>query len=125
MNITVFAIDDMTGDGIPELFVGSNFGTYGEWYALYTYKNNKVVSLFKMNENEGTYAVLYNKKKHYFIIQGPPTPSCYYVVYQYQSGKLKKIYEYDGYNGDYSKCEKYIENAVYPNYIKITEENLK
>jgi len=118
-----FAVDDLTGDGVPELFIGSSknyWGTYSERYLVYTYKDNKVVSLFYMDEHEGTWVVLYDKKNHYFIVEGPPTPSQYYLIYQYKSGKLKMIKETD----DYSIYKKYSANAKLPDYIEITEKNI-
>ncbi len=119
-----YAFDDMTGDGIPELFVGSSkgyWGTYSERYFLYTYKNNKVVALFTMSEHEGTLAVTYDRSKHYFIVEGPPTPTQYVTIYQYQSGKLKKIITSD----DYTKYDKYSKNAKLPDYVRISAEGLK
>lgn len=119
-----YALDDITGDGIPELLIGTSEsykGSYAEQYFLYTYEDGKVKTLFSLEGDYSAWAVEYNKEKKCFIVVYPPRPSSWYEIYQYNGKKLKEILSTD----DYSKYKKYTKDAKIPNFIKITDENLK
>lgn len=119
-----YALDDVTGDGVPELFIGTSEsykGSYSEQYFLYTYQDGKVKTLFTLNDGYSAWAVEYDKEKKYFIVVYAPRPSSWYDIYQYNGKKLKEIASTD----DYAKYEKYTKKAKRPDFLKITDENLK
>lgn len=118
-----YALDDLTGDGIPELFIGTTnkyWVSFCERFFLYTFKDGKVKALFTMGEHEGTGVIEYDKANKYYLVIGYPQPTSWYTIYKYDGKRLKKIISTD----DDNKLSKYTKNSKAPDYLPITIDNL-
>ncbi len=96
-----YALDDINGDSIPELFIGtaeSYQRSYAEQYFLYTYLDGKVKTLYTLDEHYSVWAIEYDKAKNYFIVVYPPRPSSWYEIYKFDGKKLKEVVSTDDYS---------------------------
>ena len=97
-NIT-YTLYDFNKDGVKELIV-ANPGGVRVLYDVYTYRNNKIVSLMKGGAND----IGYLPGKKYIVAYGSGGAMLHgYNVYTIKKGKLKKVHSYDYEYGSYKK----------------------
>lgn len=118
-NIT-YNLYDFNKDGVKELVVSEPGGARALEF-IYTYKNNKVVTL----SNDSYNGIGYLKGKKYVVGYGSGGAQNFeYTVYKITKEKLKKVTKYACIDGDYKKDNKTISKNKFTKFLKTVKFSL-